>query len=1078
MGGFLRQFLRGRAPELRTRSRKWRVLVTACGGILLWASFAGAQDLLPEGSLPVVLQAGQSSAAAVNSPDRESGTGLTTTVWEWKGLRVDAIEFEGVTFDKADKLPSELAQKAGEPLDPQKVRESMRRLFASGRYRDITVRGIKQGGGVRLIFAGPPRYYVGRVTIEGVKNDRLMSLLEFATKLSPGTAFTDEEIPAGTEGIKQMLQQQGYYEPGISVKTTMDAVGAQVNVTYTVAIGPQARIGQVAVEGADIGLTTAEFRKKGKLKQGSKVTRDTTSNALARLRTLYQKKDRLEATVTLQKQTYVASRKQVDYEFRVNPGPQVQVLVEGVRLSKSRLHLLVPIFEEGTIDNDLLNEGVHNIRDYLQQQGYFDAAVAVRVIGEDTPAERVVFTVDRGIKHKVLDVELKGNKYFTDDLLRERMRVVKGNAYLRSGRYSPALVAADVSSIQALYRANGFDEATVKTDVQDADSAPSGRPLKTAQIRVTYVVTEGPQQKFGKVDLVGVDASRATDVRGLMNTQAGQPFSLVTLSGDRDAVLEYYLAHGFDQVKVEIKQQKEATDPDKTDVSLNVTEGQQVFVNKVLLSGVEKTKPSVVQGQILVHAGDPLDQTALLETQRNLYNIALFNEVVAAVQNPTGDAPQKNVLIQLTEAKRWNVTYGVGFEAQTGTPSQGMISEASRIQLGLTPNETITQEGKVGVSPRVSLDVSRINLRGTEDTLTLHSAFGLLEQVAILTLQNPHFYGSKTWAGAISGGYSNIQDITTFTSSTLQGDFRLTQRPQLKDTFIYDFQYRRVKVNSLQVSADLIPLQSQPVRVGGPGITWFHDTRSPGPLDAVKGSYSTVQTFVASSKFGSQTDFWKVDGSNATYYQFGKEKYVFARNTRIGYERAWSANPNVGNDACLGNLLKTNPSCSAVPLPERLYAGGAASLRGFGINGAGPRDLQTGFPVGGTAAFVNTFEFRMPAPTLPFVGSSLNFVAFHDMGNVFQNPGDMFPSFKHFKQPDRDTCKDVSGKVGTCSFNYFSHDIGLGARYKTPVGPVRLDFSYNLNPPTYPVIYDFQNNPPHVGKAGHFNFFFSIGESF
>ena len=83
------------------------------------------------------------------------------------------------------------------------------------------------------------------------------------------------------------------------------------------------------------------------------MTRDTTSNALARLRALYQKKDRLEATVTLQKQTYVAPRKQVDYEFHVNPGPQVQVLVEGVRLSKSRLHLLVPIFEEGTIDNDL-----------------------------------------------------------------------------------------------------------------------------------------------------------------------------------------------------------------------------------------------------------------------------------------------------------------------------------------------------------------------------------------------------------------------------------------------------------------------------------------------------------------------------------------------------------------------------------------------------------------------------------------------------------------------------------------------------------------------------------------------------
>ena len=416
---------------------------------------------------------------------------MPTTVWQWKGMYVAKIEFEGVTFDNTDELPEELPQQPGEPLDPQKVRESMRRLFASGQYVDLTVRGIKQGTQVTLVFVGKPRYYVGRVTIAGVKNDQLMSLLEFATKMSPGTAFADTAIPEGTDGIEEILQMQGYYEPGISVRTEADPVGDQVNVTYTVTIGPQARVGQVAVEGTNVGMTPEEFRKKSKLKPGSKVSRDTTSNALDRLRKRYQKKDHLEATVTVQKQTYSAPRNQVDYDFRVNEGPQVQVLVEGASLSKKRLHLLVPIYAEGTIDNDLLNEGVHNIRDYMQQQGYFDAVVDVRVIGADTPAERVVFTVDRGTKHKVLAVELKGNQYFTNDLLLERMQVQKANAYLRNGRYSPALVAADVSSIQSLYRANGFDEAKVTTKVEDADDTSRGKPLKTGQIRVIYTVVEG-----------------------------------------------------------------------------------------------------------------------------------------------------------------------------------------------------------------------------------------------------------------------------------------------------------------------------------------------------------------------------------------------------------------------------------------------------------------------------------------------------------------------------------------------------------------------------------------------------------
>lgn len=1015
----------------------------------------------------------------INSSLADIGPGLSTTVWQWKGLEVSKIEFEGVTFDATDKLPAQLAQKAGEPFDPQKVRQSTRRLFASGRYRDVEVRGVRHGDEVTLIFAGSPRYYVGRVTIEGVKSERLSSLLEYAAKLNPGTALTRSAVEDGTDGIKETLEQQGYYQPKVSAKTETDKAGEQVNVTYTVDVGPQARIGQVQLEGTDPGLTLQQFKKTGKLKTGKKVSRDTTSNALTRLRSHYQKKDHLEAVVTLQKQTYVPVRKQLDYNFHANQGPVVKVEVEGVKLSKSRLHLLVPIYEEGTIDNDLLNEGVYNLRDYLQQKGYFDASVKVQVIGEGTPSERVVFAVDRGVKHKVLAVNIKGNHYFSTDLLRERMQVQKSNAYQRSGRYSPSLVTADVNSIESLYRANGFDQVKVTTNVQDIDDAANGRPLKAAQIRVTYTVAEGLQQKFGTINLAGIDPSRMKEVKGLMNSQQGQPFSLVTLSGDRDAVLGYYLSHGFDQARVEVKQDNTA-DPNKVNVVLNVTEGPQVFINHVLLSGIEHTKPKVVEKSILVHPGDPLDQSALLQTQRNLYNMALFNEVVTAVQNPSGDAPTKNVLVQLTEAKRWNVTYGVGLEAQTGTPSRGAISEASCIQLGKPPdcNNDFSQDGKTGVSPRVSIDVSRINLRGTEDSLTLHGSYGLLEEIGTLTFQNPHLFGRRNISASLSGGYSNVQDITTFASSTLQGDFRVTEKVKRADTFIYDFQYRRVKVESLQVSADLIPLLSQPVRVGGPGITWFHDTRSPSPLDAAKGSYTTIQAFLASSKFGSQTDFYKLDGTNSTYYEFGKQKYVLARSTRIGYEQSSGTNPNATTDVCQGVLLTTNPSCDAIPLPERLYAGGANSHRGFGINQAGPRDLQTGYPVGGKAVFVNSIELRLPPPTLPYVGNSVSFVLFHDMGNVFQNAGDMFPSFLHFHQPDKQTCSDVSGKVGKCNFNYFSHAVGVGARYKTPVGPIRVDFSYNLNPPVYPVIYDFNNNPPHVSQSGHFNFFFSIGQSF
>ena len=1005
---------------------------------------------------------------------------LQTTVWQWQGLQVEAVHFEGVTFNNADTLLKQLPQQSGQPLDPEKVRQSIRRLFATGRYKNITVSGVRHGDVVTLIFSGPARFYVGRVEIDGVKDDSLSSLLEYSTNLNPGTPYVDGAVPTATELMKQTLAQNGYYQAVIAVKTVADDPNQQMNVIYTIAIGPQARIGEVVLEGKDPGMTVAEFRKRGKLKAGRKVSRETTTNALTKLRAQYQKKDRLEATVALQKSTYDTPKKRLDYDFHANQGPVVKVSIEGAKVSKSRLHLLVPIFEEGTIDNDLLNEGVHNIHEFLEEQGYFDSTVEVKVIGADTGTEQVVYSVVRGVRHKVSLVALKGNKYFETDLLKERMQVQKADAYQRSGRYSPALLDGDISSIKALYRANGFNDTKITPTVSDIDNAPDGKTLKLADIRVTLTIVEGLQEKFGKIQLNGVDSARQSVVNSLLNSQQGQPFSLISLSGDRDAVLSYYLAHGFDQARVEIKQTKERADPTSTDVAFNLTEGHQVFVDHVIISGDNRTKPKLVNGAVKVHAGDPLDQTALLETQRGLYNLALFNEVNAAVQNPTGDATRKNVLVQLTEAKRWDVTYGFGFEAQTGQPAAGMISPASAILLGLQPGAVYSQNGHTGVSPRVSLDVSRINLFGTDKSLTLHTTYGLLEKVATLSFNNPRLRGNPNLTASVSGGYSNVQNISTFQASTLQGDFRLTQKFRKTDTFIYDFEYRRVAVNpaSLQVSANLIPQLSEPVRVGGPGITWFHDTRQPSPLDATKGSYTSVSEFIADSRFGSQTDFNRLDVTNSTYYVFGKKKYVLARNTRIGYETSFGKNPNVGNTECVGALLTTNASCNAVPLPERLYAGGATSHRGFPINGAGPRDLQTGYPVGGSAVFVNTTELRLPAPTLPYVGSSVSFVAFHDMGNVFQNPGDMFPSFARFHQPNSQTCANVSGSIGTCDFNYFSHAIGLGARYKTPVGPIRADFSYNLNPPVYPVIYDFNGSNPYEGQASHFNFFFSIGQSF
>ena len=525
---------RAQAPTSPTQSIPAPAATTGSGATGQSGTNPTAPAAVPEASQKPAPVADQGTKVVRSST---AGEPVAPTVWNLKGLLVDSIRFEGITFDAQEQLPNELEQKVGQPLDPLAVRASTRRLFESGRYRDIAVRAVRSGDRVSLFFAGTPQYFVGRITINGVKIERLSALLEYATKLDPGTAYSSAAVPAAVQGIRDTLARNGYYAPTVASSTQLDAPNQQENVSFDVNIGPQGRVGSIVIDGNDPGLNEKDFRKRGKLKRKSKVTRDTTSNALDALRGVYQKKDRLEGTVTLEKQTYNNATHEVDYAFRANQGPSVKVTIEGAKVSKARLKLLIPIFEEGTIDNDLLNEGTHNIRDFLQQDGYFDAKVEYRVIGEDTPSENVVYTVDKGERHRVEAVLIKGNKYFSEDTLRERVRVQKADLYVRNGKYSQALVTADVGSIQAIYRANGFGAAKVTSAVRDVDTGKNGKPLKVGAVVVTYTVVEGAQQNFGTVELVGVDGSRVAAVKQLINAQAGQPFSLITLSGDRDAVL-------------------------------------------------------------------------------------------------------------------------------------------------------------------------------------------------------------------------------------------------------------------------------------------------------------------------------------------------------------------------------------------------------------------------------------------------------------------------------------------------------------------------------------------------------------
>ena len=959
---------------------------------------------------------------------------------KYQGEMVRDIQFKGIAGTNAEMLRGLLLVKAGEPLDREELRESIRVLYSTGRFSSLHVEASAAiGGGIDLIFVSTENYFNGDVSIDGLnkKTPPKPHQLVNASKLDLGELFSEDNVKLSQDRMKKVLADNGYFQSSITYELMPHEETRQMDISFHATPGDLARVGKVTIEG-DTGLQPGQAEQITKLKAGKKVKSSDLSRALERLRKHYQKNQHLEAQVSLTDRQYNAASNTLDYTFEVEQGSKIVIVAEGAKIRGGEMKKLVPVYQENAVDDDLLNEGRRNLRDYLQTRGYFDVTVDVdRRPVPDQDLVDIVYKINQGQKHELAAILISGNHYFDEATLRERMNVQQKSWILSNGRYSQKMMSDDIKAIKALYLANGFEQVRVDASIEENYQGHA------SELAAVYKITEGPQTLVKNLLIQGNKAVPTKELVPMLSSIPGQPFSEVNMASDRDAVIFYYYNHGYPDAQFDSTATPVAGEANRMDINYKIVEGQHVAVNQVILTGLENTRPYIVDRRIRINPGDPLSQAEMIDSQRRLYNLGIFNQVDMAVQNPEGIEPQKNVLFNIAEAPRWTFRYGGGVEFATGnTPALN------------------NPQGKAGVSPNAVLEITRLNMFGRDQTLSMRARFGLLTRRALISYDAPRLFQKEQWHFTVSAFYDNTINVNTFTSERLEGILGAEQRYSRSTTFLYRMSWSRVKVDpdSLTVDPGLIPLYAQPVTISMPSMTWVRDRRD-NPVDTKKGSYNLANIGLATSALGGQVNFGKVLLQNSTYYTI-KRKWVLARNTQIGIEHPYGTNYYPGGSA------------TAIPLPELFFAGGGNSLRGFAINQAGPRDLQTGYPIGGQGLFVNNFEVRTPPVLLPYVGNNLSFVFFHDMGNVFAQSNQIWSGLVRFNQPSIAACAPPNATVG-CNFSYNSQAVGLGLRYKTPVGPVRGDISYNLNPTRYPV-----RDQNEVQTLSHWNFFFSIGQTF
>jgi outer membrane protein insertion porin family len=999
------------------RVRSWLAFTLSLS--LLWAT--GAR----------ILAAQDASRDAVN-PERK-----------YEGRPIASIQFvppeQPLSAEALEKL---LAVERGRPLEGAGLRTTIERLFATGRYSDIQVDAASSDGGVALRFITKNRWFIGNVSARGrISSPPNAAQIENATQLDLGTPFNPEKADQAVAGARNLLENNGLYRPMIHRVFDYDTAHQQVNVRLLVDSGPRARFTTPVLRGdpkmPPDKLVARTGWRRWLLNTWKPITQARVREGLDDIRKLYLKEDRLQAKVQLDKLQFDPETRTGQPALTIDAGPRIEVRTIGANISQKNLRRFVPVFQEHAVDQDLLTEGSRNLRDYLQSRGYFDAEVEFKQGRVTNDRASIDYLINTGQRFRLVRVEVKGNRYFRTEAIRERM-VLQQAAFLASprGRYSESLLSQDERSIANLYESNGFRDVKITHLIEN--------PYRGAQADMAVIIqiSEGPQYFVDRLVIEGMSPAEQAVLVPKLSSIEGQPFSEFNVAIDRDTILAEYFRKGFPNATFEWSFEP-ASRPYRFDLRYVVSQGQPESVRDVLFSGLKATRPDLVTRTIRLKPGDPLSPTAITDAQRRLYDLGIFEKVDTAIQNPDGDTPDKYVLFDLHEAARYSTAVGVGAE----------IARIGGCQTCLD-----APAGATGFAPRVSFSVTRNNMWGVAHTLSLRTRLSTLDRLVLLNYQWPRLTGTDRFSLSFTGSYEDSRDVRTFSFTSYQGTVQLSQRISKATAVLYSYTFRQVTVDqeTLKISPLLIPLLSQPVHLGLVSAALIQDHRD-DPLDPHRGMYNTVDLGLAENVFGSQRNFLRFLARNSTYHPITR-RVVLARNTEFGEIYAFDYN-------------LANPS-DAIPLPERFFAGGASSNRGFPDFQAGPRDLNTGFPLGGTALFFNQTELRFP-----LMFENVGGVLFHDLGNVYSSLGNL--SFR-VNQPN------------VQDFDYMVHAVGFGLRYRTPIGPVRLDLAYSINPPRF---FGFNGSEQDLVNAGqnpcanvpsrcsvtgvsHFQFFFSIGQTF
>lgn len=900
--------------------------------------------------------------------------------------------------------------RVGQPLTVEDVRESIDHLVGVGRFEDVRVFAAASGDGVILRWALVPVQRVSSVAFAGATlNARVLrsELAERFGALPPTTRVADM-----VAALQVFYQARGYRRASFVSRLDPGAVPEQVTLHLTVTPGPPTLVGVVRVEG-DADRDAATVAERLLLTRGRIFDRpaiDARLDAYAEsLRDLGYYEARVALTPALS-----ADERTIDVVVTVDRGPLVRVVFAGDPLPANRRDALVPIRQERSVDLDLLEDASRNIESYLRQQGYrlAQAPYVREVRGNEMT---LTFTVNRGPLHSLAALEVSGNRAIPTAELQPLLALEPGKPLVDEQ------LGAVVVAVTELYRVRGFSAVTVKPELSVLASTGTATE-DTRRVAVRLVVVEGAMNRVGTVTLSGVSQVPESRVRPLLGLTSGRPFYRPQFDADRAAIERLYQSEGYQSVRVDGETQ--LADDGVVEIVWRVHEGVRTIVDHVLVTGNIRTDADLIRREVALTAGSPVGDDALIAGQQRLAALGLFRRVRITELAHAGQSGH-DILIDVEEAPSTTVSYGGGLEAgrRSRTGDAGQAEE--RIEIAPRGFLEITRRNLWGKNRAVSL-FTRVSLRSRDPAIDAPDpsdtgGYGFNEYRVLATFREPRPFAA---AGDLQ--------LTGFIEQAIRSSFNFARRgvrleyarrasDQLTVSGRYAFDRTRLFDEKIEPDDRLLIDRLFPrVRLSTFTGSLLRDSRN-DVLDPERGTVIGVDGTIGARAFGSEVGFAKSFMQAFVYRRLpGAAALTVAAGLRVGlaagFERQVARVDGAGEPVPGPDGAPIVDTVRELPASERFFAGGDTTVRGFVLDRLGTDETlnDQGFPTGGSGLAVVNVELRTS------YWKGLGGVGFLDAGNVFKDAGDL-------------------------SLSELRPAAGLGVRYRSPLGPLRVDFGFNLN---------------------------------